>query len=141
MGCGARMTSPPNASPIAWWPRQTPSTGMRGPNSRITSSETPACSGRPGPGEMTTREWPSARSASSDASSLRRTTMLRAQLAQVLDQVVGERIVVVDDEDHAAYNPVCASSSARNIARALSLVSSYSAVGFESATMPAPAWM
>ena len=59
-------------------------------------------------------------------------------LAEVLDEVVGERIVVVDDEHHYD-SPRCASSSARITARALSRVSSYSAVGFESATMPAPA--
>src|SRR4051812_13535332 len=63
---------------------------------------------------------------------------LRAQLAQILHEVVGKRIVVVDDENH--YKPACASSSARITARALSRVSSYSAAGFESATMPAPAW-
>src|SRR5688572_7388208 len=63
---------------------------------------------------------------------------LRAELAEVLHEVVGKRIVVVDDEHH--YNPACASSSARITAFALSRVSSYSAAGFESATMPAPAW-
>src|SRR5688572_13566671 len=44
---------------------------------------------------------------------------LRAQLAQVLDQVVGERVVVVDDENHS---PACAISRARITARALSRV-------------------
>ena len=37
------------------------------------------------------------------------------------------------------YKPACANSSARTSARALSRVSSYSAVGFESITIPAPA--
>ena len=37
-------------------------------------------------------------------------------------------------------NACCASSRARTSALALSRVSSYSADGFESATMPAPAW-
>src|SRR5687767_9143980 len=60
-----------------------------------------------------------------------------AQLPEVLHEVVGERVVVVDDKYH--YNPACASSSALRTARALSLVSSYSAVGLESATIPAPA--
>ena len=89
---------------------------------------------------------------------------LGAELAQVLDEVVGERIVVVDDENRASamrsshaksmrrakcdavkceatHQAPSASSSARTIARALSRVSSYSAVGFESATIPAPAWI
>src|SRR6185295_10595486 len=60
-----------------------------------------------------------------------------AQLAQVLHEVVGKRVVVVDDEDHE--RPACASSRARMTALALSRVSSYSAAGFESATIPAPA--
>ena len=59
---------------IAWWPRQTPSNGTRPANARTISSETPASSGRPGPGE-TTRCVGSSRSASSTViSSLRRTT-------------------------------------------------------------------
>ena len=29
MGFGARTTRPPKASPIAWWPRQTPRMGRR----------------------------------------------------------------------------------------------------------------
>src|ERR1035437_268478 len=74
---------------------------------------------------------------------------LRAQLAEVLHEVVGERIVVVDHEDHLSsylsrgptpvYKPACAISSARSRAFALSRVSSYSAAGLESITMPAPA--
>ena len=101
----------------------------------------PASSGRPGPGR--------------DHDLLRRHRLdlaerhlvvaahahVGAQLAEILHEVVGERIVVVDDENHV-YRPTalaCASSSARITARALSRVSSYSAAGFESATMPAPA--
>src|SRR5690349_15215904 len=59
-----------------------------------------------------------------------------AELPEVLHQVVGERIVVVEDENHS---PACAISSARTSARALSRVSSNSAAGLESITMPAPA--
>src|SRR5262249_40911444 len=68
---------------------------------------------------------------------------LRAQLAQVLRQVVGERIVVVDEQQHVFYLIVLlvgrAMASARTTARALFTVSSNSASGSESATMPAPA--
>src|SRR5262249_6810912 len=60
----------------------------------------------------------------------------RAQLAEVLRQIPRERIVVVDEQNH---RPASAMASACNSARALSRVSSYSAAGFESATMPAPA--
>ena len=51
-----RMTLPPNACPIDWWPRQTPSvftpaSGKR----RMTSTLIPASLGVHGPGETTTR--------------------------------------------------------------------------------------
>ena len=52
-----------------------------------------------------------------------------AQLAHVPREVVHERIIVVDEEDHA---------SAAISARALSSVSRYSASGSESATIPPP---
>ena len=43
-------TSPPNASTIAWCPRHTPRVGVVGPSARISRTDTPACSDRPGPG-------------------------------------------------------------------------------------------
>ena len=51
-----RMTLPPNAWPIDWWPRQTPSvftpaSGKR----RMTSTLMPASLGVHGPGLTTTR--------------------------------------------------------------------------------------
>ena len=97
----------------------------------------PASSGRPGPGEMTM------------CVGLERVDLVerdlvvaadqrrRAELAEVLREVEGERIVVVDEQDH---RPSSAMASAWSSARALSRVSSYSAAGFESATIPAPAW-
>src|ERR1044071_6950672 len=67
---------------------------------------------------------------------------LRAELAQVLREVVGERVVVVDQRDHAASTSFSleASSAALSSARALCWVSSHSERGSESATMPAAAW-
>src|SRR4051794_41162599 len=66
-----------------------------------------------------------------------------AELTQVLDEVVGERVVVVDDEDaraHAQSPCAQASAIARQTAAALASVSSTSYWGSESATSPAPAW-
>ncbi len=73
------------------------------------------------------------------------------ELADVLDQIVGEGIVVVDNEYHripsigsvsdSTANDPCspsASSTAVTSARALSSVSLYSASGTESCTMPLP---
>src|SRR5580765_1477298 len=67
---------------------------------------------------------------------------LGPELAQVLRQVVSERVVVVDQRDHAASASFSleASSAAFSSARALCWVSSHSARGSESATMPAAAW-
>ena len=45
IGLPARTISPPYAAPIAWWPRQTPKIGMRGPKRRMASTETPASVG------------------------------------------------------------------------------------------------
>src|SRR5262245_2066312 len=60
----------------------------------------------------------------------------RTQLAEVLDEVVREGVVVVDDEDHRSVP--AARRSARIMPRALEHVSSHSVFGSESATMPAP---
>src|SRR5216683_6792134 len=74
-----------------------------------------------------------------------------AELAEVLHDVVGERIIVIDHQDsnffivrHATYLLAAISKSraawsARTIARALFTDSSNSAPGSESATTPPPA--
>src|SRR5579859_6410981 len=55
---------------------------------------------------------------------------------EILHQVVGERVVVVEDEDHCF--PLRADSTAFITAAALFTHSSCSLSGTESATMPAP---
>src|SRR5712691_867845 len=60
---------------------------------------------------------------------------LRAELAQVVREVVRERVVVVDKQYHDASARSIAASSAASLRRH----SSCSAVGSESATIPAPA--
>ena len=54
MTSGARITLPPQAAPMHWWPRQTPRTGMRPAAQRMIEVDMPASSGRPGPGLMRT---------------------------------------------------------------------------------------
>src|SRR5206468_4857540 len=61
---------------------------------------------------------------------------LGPQLLKILDEVVGERVVVVDDDDHARAS---ARSMASIRAPALLTHSRYSRCGTESATIPAPA--
>jgi len=51
----ARTTSPPNASAMHWWPRQTPRRGTLPANAATISFETPASRGVQGPGEITIR--------------------------------------------------------------------------------------
>src|SRR5512133_2904466 len=71
---------------------------------------------------------------------------LVAEFAEILHQVVGEGIVVVDHQQHdqsssLVSRPAAAISAARSTARALFRVSCHSDAGSESATMPAPACM
>ena len=59
----------------------------------------------------------------------------KAELRHDLVQIVGEGIVVVDEQNHGA------DSTARRTALSLLSTSAYSRRGAESATMPAPACM
>ena len=71
---GARVTVAPNATPMAWWPRQTPSSGSsRWAHSATIGTLIPADSGVLGPGLVSTPSNPS--SSSGAISSLRRTTV------------------------------------------------------------------
>ena len=90
---------PPKASTIAWWPRQTPSTGVpASAKARIASPEIPASAGVQGPGETTSRSAPRSSSSPTVGLVVADDLDLRPQLAQVLDQVVGEGVVVVDHQ-------------------------------------------
>src|SRR6478609_524431 len=68
---------------------------------------------------------------------------LASHLPQVLDEVVGERVVVVDHQDAHQGQSGClaASSMAFLTPRAFATDSSYSYSGLASATVPPPAWM
>src|SRR6478672_4733832 len=60
-----------------------------------------------------------------------------AQFAKILNQVVGEGIVIIQYQDHKIWS---ARSMARKVAMALLTLSWYSSSGTESATTPPPAW-
>src|SRR5262245_5038312 len=66
---------------------------------------------------------------------------LRPELREILHEVVGEGVVVVDHEEPRRHHSPSASRTAFTTARALFTHSRCSASGSESATMPAPAWM
>ena len=134
---------PPNASAIAWWPRHTPSTGIPSSGKRRAASiDTPASTG-PARARGDHHAVGAAREQLVDrVHVVAHDVGLRAQLAQVLDEVVGEAVVVVDDEDLHSQSPCAhASSIASNIAPTFASVSRYSYAGSESATTPAPACM
>ena len=127
--------------PMHWCPRQTPRIGTCRPNARMISLETPAWSGVHGPGEMTMAVGATAsppRPAS--ISSLRRTTTSAPELAEVLYQVVGERVVVVDHQDHLAAPPSAMAIALKHRSRLVHTSPRTLCSGSESATMPAPAW-
>src|SRR6185295_3249580 len=65
---------------------------------------------------------------------------LGLQHEERLHQVVGERVVIVDQEQPHAHSPSFASSSARRRIALLASTSWYSVAGTLSDTMPAPAW-
>ena len=67
--------------------------------------EIPASLGVHGPGDTTTRSGARASSSSTDGAVVAHHLQLAAELAQVLDQVVGEGVVVVDDQD--VHGDVC----------------------------------
>ena len=74
-GAGARSTQPPWSAAIAWWPRQTPSSGTPARSAAaIISRVRPARSGRPGPGEITTARGRLATTSSGSNRSLRATS-------------------------------------------------------------------
>ena len=129
--------SPPKASTSAWWPRQTPRVGTRGASRRTISSVAPDSSGRPGPGETTRCDRPQALGLVGVDRVVSPHLHLGPELAEQVREVVGERVVVVDEQDHGRAS---ARSSARSSAASLARHSSCSALGRESATIPAPAW-
>jgi hypothetical protein len=69
---------------------------------RKTSMLTPASAGVHGPGETTTRSGPISASSSTLRASFRTTTGLAPRSPEELHEVERERVVVVDDEQHAA---------------------------------------
>ena len=147
----ARTTLPPNASPIHCRPRHTPRIGTSPAISRSRVSEIPASVGVHGPGEMTTAAGMKRANTGDIDGVVALDDDVGAEFAEVLHDVVGERVVVIDHQDffiarHATYLLAAISKSraawsARTIARALLTDSSNSAPGSESATTPPPAWM
>ena len=69
----------------------------------------PACSGRPGPGESRMASAPSSMASSTAERIVAVDDRLGAQLAEVLDEVEDERVVVVDHEDPGGHDrqPAC----------------------------------
>jgi hypothetical protein len=100
MSCFACTILPPKASPMLWWPRQTPSIGIlpakawmsrhrdAGLGFGCTARARRRC-GRAQRGDLVDRDLVVADDAH-----------LLAELAEILHEVVGEGIVVVDHQQH-----------------------------------------
>ena len=108
----------------------------------------PASFGVQGPGEMTIASGSIATTSSTVILSLRRTASFAPSSPRIMDEVVGEAVVVIDDED--GHGPTLTAPCRRRgepyrlFGRAekgarLATHSSCSFSGTESATMPAPA--
>src|SRR5512144_138751 len=139
---------------MAWWPRQTPRSGMAFDSAAaIISIVRPAFSGRPG------RDQDRVGAPLHDLLRVEpvvaRDDDIRIELPHRLHEVVGEGIVVVDEKNHDDFGfwifdfglakPYRAQSRAVSMARkraaAFDSASRYSRSGIESATIPAPAWI
>jgi hypothetical protein len=84
---------------MAWWPRQTP-TGFLPAKARIMSQDTPASAASTGPGEIISAVGIQRERFLHRDLVVAVHLLVHAQLPEVLDQVVGERIVVIDDQQH-----------------------------------------
>ena len=135
----ARTTLPPKCVTRHWWPRHTPSIGMRLRKRRDHVDRHARVFGPARPRrDDEVRRLDRARLVDRDLV-VAIHDHLRAQRGERLHQVVGERVVVVDQQ-HAHYRPSPAISSARRRIALFASTSRYSFAGTESATMPAPAW-
>ena len=99
-GTGARITLPPKAWPMAWWPRQTPKIGMCTEARLIRSRQMPASLGVHGPGDSTIASGSRASDVIDADLIIAMDIDLRPQAAQVMDEVEGEAVIVVDQQDH-----------------------------------------
>ena len=97
----ARTTLPPKAWPIAWWPRQTPSSGVRvSAAAAISARQMPASFGVQGPGESRIAEGLQRHRRLDVDLVVAADDGLGAELAQIVEEVVGEAVVVVDQQQH-----------------------------------------
>ena len=81
-----------------WWPRQTPSSGISPASSRDGRQADSAVLGPPGPGRDEHGVGPLGPDAGDVDGVVAEHHRLGPELAQLLDQVVDEGVVVVDDE-------------------------------------------
>ena len=101
------------------------------PSSRMRSTQIPASSGSAAPATSRSPRDPSARCSATESASLRSTATVAPELAQVLHEVEGERVVVVDDQHLTAQRRAhaFASSTARICAATLLSISTVSSCG------------
>ena len=100
----ACTTFPPYACPIAWWPRHTPRIGSSPPKRSMTARYASLArrAGAGGDDDPVRSQLARPRRCHFVVSN---DLHLRPELAEVLDEVVGELVVVVDHQQHAPALP------------------------------------
>ena len=102
---GAATISPPKAWPMHWCPRHTPSSGISPASCRDGLQAHPAVLGASRPGRDEHGVGPLGPDARHVDGVVAEHHGLGPQLAQLLDQVVDEGVVVVEDEDPRSHGP------------------------------------
>ncbi len=87
-----------------WWPRHTPSIGSLPAKYLMASREMPASVGVHGPGETTMRSGFRASISATGQLIVAHDLDFGTELAQVLHNVVGKGIVVIDHQQHVGSN-------------------------------------
>ena len=103
MRWGAATISAPKAWPMHWWPRQTPSSGTSPASSADGLEADAPVLGAARTGRDQHGVGPLGPDAGDVDGVVAEDDRVRAELAQLLDEVVDEGVVVVDDEDPGAH--------------------------------------
>ena len=96
---------PPKAWPMHWWPRQTPSSGISPASSAMASQAHPAVLGPSRPRRDEHGVGPLRPDAGHVDGVVAEHDRVGPELAQLLDQVVDEGVVVVDDQHPGSHGP------------------------------------
>ena len=92
--------APPSAAPMLWWPRHTPRIGSLPAKCCTAGTQMPASAGEQGPGDSTSCSGRERLDALERDLVVAEHAHVLAELAEILHQVEGEAVVVVDHQQH-----------------------------------------